>query len=124
MWLYYCRLLLPYYFQTSVWNWARPFVLPTLSNYDSQHKISYVQEASDNLQNEPGELHPMQCDVTKEQDILAAFSWIKERLGGVDIMINNAGVLHQSFLAGRPTEMSWEAGVPLLSSPSRATVAG
>jgi len=73
-----------------------------------------VQEASDNLQNEPGKLHPVKCDITKEQDILAAFSWIKERLGGVDIMINNAGVLHQSFLSGRPTEMRWEAGVPLL----------
>lgn len=72
-----------------------------------------MQEAADNLQNEPGKLHPVKCNVTKEQEILAAFSWIKEHLGGVDIMINNAGVLHQSFLSGRPTEMCWEAGVPL-----------
>jgi hypothetical protein len=111
----FCRLLLlPYYCHTSVRNWARSFILPTLSNYDSQHKTSYVQEVSDNLKKEPGKLHPVKCDVTKEQDILAAFSWIKERLGGVDIMINNAGVLHQSFLTGRLTEMRWEAGVTLL----------
>jgi hypothetical protein len=118
MWLYFCRLLLrPHYFHTSEWNWAQPSILQTLSNYYSQHNTPYVQEASDNLQNEPGELHPVQCDVTKEQDILAAFSWIKERLGGIDIMINNAGVLHQSFLSGRPTEMRWEAGVSFLSCP-------
>jgi NAD(P)-dependent dehydrogenase (short-subunit alcohol dehydrogenase family) len=48
----------------------------------------------------PGELHPVHCDVTKEQDILTAFSWIKEHLGGVDVMINNAGIVHQSFLTG------------------------
>jgi len=66
-------------------------------------RIDRLQEASDNLQNEPGKLHPVKCDVTKEQDILAAFSWIKEHLGGVDIMINNAGVLHQSFLSDGET---------------------
>lgn len=66
-------------------------------------RIDRLQEASNNLQNMPGELHPVQCDVTKEQDILAAFSWIKEHLGSVDIMINNAGVAHQSFLADGET---------------------
>jgi NADP+-dependent farnesol dehydrogenase len=60
-----------------------------------------VQEASSKLHDLTGELHPLQCDVTKEQDILAAFSWIKEHLGGVDVMINNAGVAHQSFLSGK-----------------------
>ncbi|XP_023727640.1 farnesol dehydrogenase [Cryptotermes secundus] len=61
-------------------------------------RIDRIQEASAKLQNMPGELHPVHCDVTKEQDILTAFSWIKEHLGGVDIMINNAGIVHQSFL--------------------------
>jgi NADP+-dependent farnesol dehydrogenase len=61
----------------------------------------FVQEVSYKLRDLTGEFHPLQCDVTKEQDILAAFSWIKEHLGGVDVMINNAGVAHQSFLAGK-----------------------
>lgn len=59
-----------------------------------------MQELSAKLQSLPGELHPLRCDVTKEQDILTAFSWVKEHLGGVDILINNAGVAHQAFLAG------------------------
>lgn len=65
-----------------------------------KNKTWYVQEACDKLQNLPGQLYPMQCDITKEQDILNAFSWVKEHLGGVDVMVNNAGVAHQSFLAG------------------------
>jgi NAD(P)-dependent dehydrogenase (short-subunit alcohol dehydrogenase family) len=73
------------------------------------------------LQNVPGELHPVQCDITKEQDILAAFSWIKEHLGGVDIMINNAGVAHQSFLAGSTTEMCRDAGMLLSSCPKQGS---
>ncbi|KDR16000.1 farnesol dehydrogenase-like [Zootermopsis nevadensis] len=66
-------------------------------------RIHRLQEACDKLQNLPGQLYPMQCDITKEQDILNAFSWVKEHLGGVDVMVNNAGVAHQSFLADGET---------------------
>ncbi|XP_071953257.1 dehydrogenase/reductase SDR family member 11-like [Antedon mediterranea] len=40
-----------------------------------------------------GVLHPIQCDVSKEDDIKAMFSEIKERFGGVDVCVNNAHVL-------------------------------
>lgn len=39
-----------------------------------------------------GQLHAQKCDLTKEDDILALFAWIKDNLGGVDVCINNAGV--------------------------------
>ena len=39
-----------------------------------------------------GQLHAQTCDLRKEDDILALFTWIKENLGGVDVCINNAGV--------------------------------
>ncbi|EDS43376.1 3-oxoacyl-[acyl-carrier-protein] reductase 1 [Culex quinquefasciatus] len=38
-------------------------------------------------------LHAVKCDVSKEEDILRAFRWIEEKLGGVDVLVNNAGVL-------------------------------
>lgn len=37
-------------------------------------------------------LHPIKCDVTVESDILAAFEYTERKLGGVDILINNAGI--------------------------------
>uniref|UniRef100_A0A6M2DFL0 Putative dehydrogenase n=1 Tax=Xenopsylla cheopis TaxID=163159 RepID=A0A6M2DFL0_XENCH len=39
-----------------------------------------------------GEFYPVKCDISKEQDILDAFAWVKETFGGVDVLINNAGV--------------------------------
>ncbi|XP_052897702.1 farnesol dehydrogenase-like [Anopheles moucheti] len=37
-------------------------------------------------------LHAIRCDITREEDILAAFRQVEERFGGVDVLINNAGV--------------------------------
>ncbi|PSN32252.1 Dehydrogenase/reductase SDR family member 11 [Blattella germanica] len=62
-----------------------------------------VKEAAKQLKGSSGELHAVQCDITKEEDILAAFSWVKEHLGGVDVMVNNAGVAHQAFLSDGQT---------------------
>lgn len=39
-----------------------------------------------------GTLHPIYCDVSCEDDLDEAFSQIETTLGGVDIMVNNAGV--------------------------------
>lgn len=40
-----------------------------------------------------GELMAMQCDVSKEADVVRLFGRIQDQFGGVDICINNAGVL-------------------------------
>uniref|UniRef100_A0A182MUG1 Uncharacterized protein n=1 Tax=Anopheles culicifacies TaxID=139723 RepID=A0A182MUG1_9DIPT len=37
-------------------------------------------------------LHAIRCDITREEDILAAFRQIGQRFGGVDVLINNAGI--------------------------------
>ncbi|XP_017760260.1 PREDICTED: farnesol dehydrogenase-like [Eufriesea mexicana] len=36
--------------------------------------------------------YPIECDVTKEEDILKAFKWVEKELGGVDVLVNNAGI--------------------------------
>jgi NAD(P)-dependent dehydrogenase (short-subunit alcohol dehydrogenase family) len=48
-----------------------------------------------------GELHPVQCDVTKEEDIKNVIQWTKKQLGGVDVLVNNAGVNRYSKLSGK-----------------------
>lgn len=39
-----------------------------------------------------GSLHSFKCDVQSEDDVVAAFAWIVQRFGGVDVLINNAGI--------------------------------
>lgn len=44
-----------------------------------------------------GVLHSIKCDVTSEKDIRAAFTWVDTVLGGVEILINNAGIIHEGI---------------------------
>ncbi|XP_026466758.1 uncharacterized protein LOC113370303 [Ctenocephalides felis] len=45
-----------------------------------------------------GKFYPKKCDLAKESEIMDVFSWIKENLGGVDVMINNAGMMKMTML--------------------------
>uniref|UniRef100_A0A182T3W7 Dehydrogenase n=1 Tax=Anopheles maculatus TaxID=74869 RepID=A0A182T3W7_9DIPT len=56
-------------------------------------RVERVEELKSELPSDVRErLHAVQCDVTKEEDILAAFRQVEEKCGGVDVLINNAGV--------------------------------
>lgn len=39
-----------------------------------------------------GALHPCKCDITLEEDIKKAFAWTTSNFGGVDVLVNNAGI--------------------------------
>jgi len=47
------------------------------------------------------EVYPMQCDVQQEKDILNVFNWAEKELGGVDVLINNAGVASNCPIIGK-----------------------
>ncbi|XP_050429216.1 farnesol dehydrogenase-like [Adelges cooleyi] len=55
-----------------------------------------------------GKLYPMECDITDENTVKNVFSWIDTNLGGISIMINNAGILRKSTLLGGKTE-DWKS---------------
>jgi NAD(P)-dependent dehydrogenase (short-subunit alcohol dehydrogenase family) len=48
--------------------------------------------------------HSLRCDVTKDADLEAAARWLEENWGGVDVVVNNAGVA----IGGSITEISMD----------------
>jgi NADP+-dependent farnesol dehydrogenase len=45
-------------------------------------------------------LHAIKCDVSKEEEIVAVFGDIERRFGGVDVLVNNAGIARATELSG------------------------
>ncbi|RXG58385.1 17-beta-hydroxysteroid dehydrogenase 13 [Armadillidium vulgare] len=65
-----------------------------------------VPRLGEKLKNEKGTFLPVECDVTKDEDIYALFDKIKETFGGVDVCVNNAGTVGYGLdlLNGKPEE--------------------
>nr|CAD7446154.1 unnamed protein product [Timema bartmani] len=47
-----------------------------------------------------GHLHRRHCDVTKDEEVRAAIDWVDHTLGGVDILVNCAGLAPANTLTG------------------------
>ncbi|KAJ9576087.1 hypothetical protein L9F63_007052, partial [Diploptera punctata] len=69
-------------------------------------------ELKNELKKLPGTLYPLKADVSKEEEVKTAFQWVKEKLGGVDVLVNNAGVASASTLSGGPIS-NWRKIVDL-----------
>ncbi|XP_039752273.1 farnesol dehydrogenase-like [Pararge aegeria] len=47
-----------------------------------------------------GKIHSRQCDLSKVEEIKAAFEWVENKFGGTDVLVNNAGI----FKGGKITD--------------------
>ncbi|XP_049947164.1 dehydrogenase/reductase SDR family member 11-like [Schistocerca serialis cubense] len=56
------------------------------------------------LNDAKGKLYPRYCDVSNEESVVSAFKWTLDNLGGVDILINSAGVFFDASLTGGATK--------------------
>ncbi|KAF5288871.1 hypothetical protein FQA39_LY03750 [Lamprigera yunnana] len=63
-------------------------------------RIEKIQELSTSKN-----LHAIKVDITKEEEILQAFKWIKDNLGPIHILINNAGIGRVTSLIDGKTEL-------------------
>lgn len=52
-----------------------------------------------------GSIHSFKCDVSIESEILAAFAWITKEFGGIDVLVNNAGIARQGRLVTIQTDL-------------------
>lgn len=63
-------------------------------------RLEKMEEWKNEVKNEKGKFFPIQCDLTIEEDILKAFDWTKKELGGVHILVNNAGTSSIGMIIG------------------------
>jgi len=63
--------------------------------------ITVSQELSKSLQSATGKLYAVKCDLTNNTDIETSFKWVKDNLGGVDILVNNAAAGGTTPLIGK-----------------------
>lgn len=71
-----------------------------------------IEELADKLVGKKGKLYAFEADISKEDDILNAFEWIKKNVGPVHILINNAGTARADLLIEGDTE-KWKTVLDL-----------
>lgn len=62
-------------------------------------RVDRIEELKSTLaENLKGRFYACKCDVSNEKDIVSAFKWVDDTLGGADVLVNNAGVLKSALL--------------------------
>ncbi|XP_038061838.1 dehydrogenase/reductase SDR family member 11-like [Patiria miniata] len=85
---------------------ARTLVQHGMKVVGCARNVIAIEEESSLLKesSSPGLLHPIQCDLSQEKEILAMFDQIWRKFGGVDVCINNAGISHAASLLDGDTQ--------------------
>ncbi|XP_012142103.1 farnesol dehydrogenase-like [Megachile rotundata] len=71
-------------------------------------RVDKIKELAQSLEECTGKLYAVECDVSKEESVSAAFTWVQENLGSVNVLVNNAGMTKESSLIDGNLE-DWRA---------------
>lgn len=63
-----------------------------------------LEQLANRLLSKNGEFYAFQADITKEEDIIKAFTWTKQTVGPVHILVNNAGVAKFGTISNTKTD--------------------
>ncbi|MGB0954456.1 MAG: SDR family NAD(P)-dependent oxidoreductase [Panacagrimonas sp.] len=74
----------------------------------SDRRLEAAEQTLSQLQASGGEGFAVELDVTREADFSSAIEQMQKRWGGIDILINNAGVASAGTVADAPLEQ-WQA---------------
>ncbi|XP_020280643.1 farnesol dehydrogenase-like [Pseudomyrmex gracilis] len=84
---------------------ARALAIKGMQVIAVARRVDRLQELAADVQRKfNAKLHPMRCDVQKEEEIVEVFKWAEKHLGGVDVLINNAGVISTVSLSEECTD--------------------
>ncbi|XP_015513017.1 farnesol dehydrogenase [Neodiprion lecontei] len=73
---------------------AKALVKEGLTVVGFARRLERLETLSASLIGAKGKFYAKQCDVSKEEDLLDAFKWVKTEFGGIDVLVNNAGVVN------------------------------
>lgn len=57
-----------------------------------------IEEFAKKLGDTPGKIYAQKCDVSDMESVKAAFKWIEQQFGSINILINNAAILYNGTI--------------------------
>uniref|UniRef100_A0A182J4V4 Dehydrogenase n=1 Tax=Anopheles atroparvus TaxID=41427 RepID=A0A182J4V4_ANOAO len=73
-------------------------------------RVERIEELKKELPAEAAaRLHAMKCDVSSETEIDATFKHIEQKFGGIDVLVNNAGIVRSNNLLDQGTSADLRA---------------
>ncbi|XP_026466756.1 farnesol dehydrogenase-like [Ctenocephalides felis] len=62
-------------------------------------QIQTIQENAHKMsRSNGGVIYPRICDIREEKQVVDSFTWISEKFGGVDVLVNSAGIIRKNML--------------------------
>jgi NAD(P)-dependent dehydrogenase (short-subunit alcohol dehydrogenase family) len=77
-----------------------------LNRISAHHSHGGIEQELKGQVTGAGEIYPVKCDLAQEAEIMNMFDAVKQKWGGVDVCVNNAGMNVGSRLCGQQVYFS------------------